>query len=127
MSRILQRITDWPERAAQASWCINQLAEHCHISLATLERHFHKTTGGCPRAWLNNERQRQAGELLGDNASVKETASLLNYNSQQHFSLAFKKHHDYSPNQHRKRLADVERRRKSKAEGRAAKVPRRRH
>ncbi len=96
----MMKITDWPERAAGALWCITTLAANCNASISTLERHFHETLHQCPRDWLNTERQRRARELLCGNVSVKETAILLGYKSQHHFSFAFRKHHGHPPSLH---------------------------
>lgn len=103
MSQTMMQITDWPERAATAQWCIATLAVNCSASLSTLERHFQETMGQCPREWLNNERQRRARVMLCDGASVKETAMSLCYKNQHHFSLAFKTHHGHPPSLHLKK------------------------
>ena len=104
MSNGLQGINDWSERAAAAQWSCAGLAKNCHASLATLERHFQDAMRQCPRDWLNDERMRRARELLCDHTSVKETSILLGYKSQHGFSLAFKKHHGYSPSEHQMRM-----------------------
>ena len=102
MSNGLLGMTGWPTRAADANWCITTLAKNCHVSISTLERHFQEAMRQCPRDWLNDERMRRARELLCDHTSVKETAILLGYKKQHHFSLAFKKHHGYPPSLHLK-------------------------
>jgi len=104
MSRQLTQITNWPKRAAEARWCCAALAKDCHVSLTTLERHFQETMRQCPRAWLNEERQRRACELLTDGSTVKEVANLLGYKNQHHFSFAFKKHQGFAPSLHRKKI-----------------------
>ena len=87
-------------RAAQARWCVATLARQQGVSLATVERFFHDTLRQCPRAWLAEDRMRCARELLVDGEKVKETARILAYKNQHHFSFAFKKHHGYPPSQH---------------------------
>ena len=91
---------DWAARATAAGWCVNELSAQCNVSVSGLERYFHDTKGQCPRDWLNDERMRQAGELLRSGMSVKEAAGELGYHGQHGFSLAFKKHHGYPPKMH---------------------------
>ena len=109
MNEGLQQITDWSDRAAAALWCVAGLAEGSHVSIATLERHFHDTLQLCPRAWLTRERLRRAVELLADGSSIKETSRALAYKNQHHFSLAFKKHFGYAPKLHRRQTPDARR------------------
>jgi len=97
MNSRLHRIQNWPELARQAQWSAALLAKQCKVSARTLERYFHEKMGVCPHAWLFEQRQRQAVELLRDGSSVKETAIILGYKSATHFSRDFKKHFGHSP------------------------------
>ncbi|MBE0541116.1 MAG: helix-turn-helix transcriptional regulator [Verrucomicrobia bacterium] len=102
MNEPLHEIRHWPERAAQAGWCVATLAANCGVSVATLERYFHEHLGQCPHEWLNHDRMRRAQELLGAGSNVQETADQLGYNNQQNFSLAFKRYFGYPPSHLRK-------------------------
>ena len=93
MNHRLQGITDWPERAAAADWCILTLAKNCAVSVSTLERFFHEAKGKCPGHWIHVERMRWACGLLLVGRNVQETSGDLNYGSQHGFSLAFKQFH----------------------------------
>jgi len=96
MKQLLQ-IQNWPERARAAKWCASTLAKHCGVSLRTLERHFLKEMGKHPKAWLSEQRQQQALELVRDGSSIKETAGLLDYKHSTHFSRAYKGQWGCSP------------------------------
>jgi transcriptional regulator GlxA family with amidase domain len=100
MSRQLMEITDWPERAAAAQWCVNSLAVACCVSLPQLERHFQQTWRKSPRAWLQAERMRRACELLERRERIKDIAGVLYYWHPRNFSRAFTKHFGYSPHEH---------------------------
>jgi AraC-like DNA-binding protein len=73
------------------------LAKQCDVSVRTLERYFHEKVGMCPHAWLFDQRQRSAIELLRDGNSVKETAVILDYKHATHFSREFKKRWGHPP------------------------------
>ena len=93
----MDRISDWGERAREANWCVQTLAAQSRVSVRTLERWFRQNQGTEPRKWLKRERLQLALELLKDGSSVKETASKLGYQTQQHFSRDFKKYHSQIP------------------------------
>jgi hypothetical protein len=48
MSNRLERLTDWPERAVQANWCVQTLAKQCDSSVSTLVRYIQMRFGACP-------------------------------------------------------------------------------
>ena len=99
MSRRLERITDWPERATRANWCVQTLAEHCGVSLSTLERHIKRQFGACAHDWMEQMRMQRAVKLLLDDFSVKHTALELGYKYAQHFSRDFRNHTGHPPSQ----------------------------
>lgn len=92
MNTRLHQIQNWPELAQQAKWSATALAKKCDVSLRTLERHFLTQMGKTPKAWLAEQRQFRAVELLLDNSSVKETAIYLGYKHATNFTRKFKDH-----------------------------------
>jgi transcriptional regulator GlxA family with amidase domain len=100
MNTRLDHIGNWPELAREANWSSSVLAEKCGVSLRTLERFFLNYSGTNPRAWLDEQRQRRAIELLKHGLSVKEVANQLAYKDQRHFSHAFKRRNGHAPRQH---------------------------
>jgi transcriptional regulator GlxA family with amidase domain len=97
MNTRLNHVQDWLELARQANWSAAALAKKCGVSLRTLERHFLKEMGKCPQAWLSEQRQRRAIELLQDGSTVKETAGSLGYKYATHFSREFKEQWGHCP------------------------------
>jgi transcriptional regulator GlxA family with amidase domain len=93
----LNNIQDWTELAQQANWSASVLAKKCGVSVRTLERYFLKQMGKNPKAWLAEQRQHHAIELLHDGSSVKETAACLGYKHSTHFSREFKEHWGHCP------------------------------
>ena len=84
------QIHDWPERARQANWSAAALAKLCGVSTNTLRRHFIQQMRKTPGAWLAEQRQHNAIELLCDGSSIKETAAFLGYKQQTNFTRKFK-------------------------------------
>ena len=99
VSSRLDLITDWPERARKANWCVQELAEQCRVSARTLERHIRKRFGFCPHGRLVQLRMQQAVKQLLEGFTVKETAFELGYKNPHHFSREFKNHFGHPPSQ----------------------------
>jgi AraC-like DNA-binding protein len=97
MNSKLNHIQNWTELAEQVNASASDLAGHCGVSVRTLERYFRKQMGSSPKAWLAEQRQRRAVELLRAGASVKETARSLHYKHPSHLTNEFKKHWGHSP------------------------------
>lgn len=89
MTNTMYQALNWQRLAQEADWSVSTLAEVCHVSVRTLERHFRATIGKSPKFWLTDHRQRQALELLRNGHSVKETALELGYRHPNHFSRDF--------------------------------------
>ncbi len=97
MSRPLTKITNWSERAHAAKYCVQTLADHCRVSVRTLERHIKLRFGKCPLDWLGDLQMQRAMELLPECSSVKEVALELGYAHAQNFSRDFKNHTGHAP------------------------------
>ncbi len=97
MNGPLQRINNWPELAERAHWNVAELADHCRVSVRTLERHFWKTFGLSPHDWMRKVRLEQAVTDLLNGAAVKRAANKAGYPHAHHFSRDFKKHFGRSP------------------------------
>ena len=96
----LERITDWAQRAEQANWCVQTLAEQCRVSVSTLERFFRRKFGVCVHDWMTRMRMEHFANKLLEGFTVKETAFEAGYKNQQHFSREFKKYFGHPPSQH---------------------------
>lgn len=101
MARALQKITDWPERAQMANYCVKTLAKNCRVSVRTLERHFQSQYGLSPQAWINELWAQRAQQLLSASKSIKGVASKLGYddNRVHNFTRDFKKYCGITPSQ----------------------------
>ena len=87
----LKYIENWSELAREAKWSASAMAKKCGVSVRTLHRHWLKQTGKNTKAWLAEQRQRNALELLSKGCSVKETSACLAYMQPNNFSRQFKK------------------------------------
>jgi methylphosphotriester-DNA--protein-cysteine methyltransferase len=88
----LKQIQAGPKLARQARWSVSVMAKQCGLSTGTLRRQFLRQMGMTPKAWLTEQRIRQAIELLRDGSSVKETAYCLGFKQQTNFTRQFKEH-----------------------------------
>jgi AraC-like DNA-binding protein len=91
MNTRLHQVQSWPELARQAKWSAATMAKNRGVSLRTLERYFLKEMGILPKAWLSEQRQQRANELIQGGFSVKETAAQLDYKHPSHLTNGFKK------------------------------------
>lgn len=85
-----KEMPDWSTLGQQANWSVVKLAQQLKVSVRTLERQFLKTMGKPPKAWLAEQRLKQAMALLQTGVSVKEVAFHLGYRHAHHFSREFK-------------------------------------
>lgn len=92
MNTKLNHIQNWPELARQAKWSVSAMARLCRVSVRTLERYFLKQMGKRPKAWLAEQRQKLASELLRDGSTIKEAANSIGYQHASTFSREYKKH-----------------------------------
>jgi AraC-like DNA-binding protein len=100
MNAHLHHTQNWDELAYEVNWSASKLAKKCGVSVRTLQRYFIKQLDKTPKAWLTKQRQYKAFDLLRGGKSVKETASQLGYQHQQHFSREFKAYWGCSPSTH---------------------------
>ena len=97
MNTRLNHIQSWPELALETNWSAAILAKKCGVSVRTLHRHFLKLLGQNTKAWLAEQRQRPAHELLCDGSSIKETASCMGYKQPTNFTRKYKNHWGICP------------------------------
>lgn len=94
----LDHSQNWSELAKKTNWSVAKMAKLCRVSSRTLERFFLENMGSSPKAWLLEQRQREASRLMQeDNMSIKETAIRLGYKRSQHFSSEFKRYWGVCP------------------------------
>lgn len=90
-------------QSPECNWHIEQLAERAAMSRATFIRIFQQQLGMTPGKFLTQVRLQQAAFLLKQSQdSVLAIALAVGYQSEAHFSKAFKQAYDLSPSQYRK-------------------------
>lgn len=91
------RLETWESLAFRANFRPAVLAEHCGVSLRTVQRHFKTHYGITVSEWLRELRLKSAFDRLPSAASVKEVAFDLGYKQPSHFSRDFKSFYGLPP------------------------------
>lgn len=81
---------------------LNELAEHCSMSVPNMEKTVLRYSGCGAMAYYNELKIQKAVELLSGGMNVKETALSLGFSNQNYFSACFKKHRGIAPSKLRK-------------------------
>lgn len=90
MNSKLNHIQNWLELAQKANWSASEIARQCGVTVRTLHRYILKKMGKNTKAWLAEQRHRNAQELLRKGSSIKEVASRLGYKQQTNFARQYK-------------------------------------
>lgn len=81
---------------------LQEMAEHCSMSVSTLLRHFKKTYGTTPVKYINKLRLELAAELLASTyLRVSEVADRCGFSSASHFILQFRRKYGITPDSFR--------------------------
>jgi AraC family transcriptional activator of mtrCDE len=84
-------------------WSLPELARLCHMSRATLARHFQEKLGRSASELLTDVRMTlAANELLKPSVSIAAVAEAVGYQSEAAFQRAFKQHTGKTPAQWRR-------------------------
>ena len=83
---------------------IRDAADHAHVSVSTLERHFREKLQMTPNAWLRKKRLSKAAELLAGGCTVTEAASRSGFADVSGFIAQFRKAYRVTPLQYKKQL-----------------------
>jgi len=76
------------------------IAEHVHLSVNTLQRHFNAVTGMTVKAYINASRLARAYyALTTQGVSVADAAHLAGYSNSANFATAFKRQYGIQPRQ----------------------------
>lgn len=84
---------------------VDDLAKHCHLSKRTITRHFLEYYHTPVAEHILQLKLREAAFLLTNSTfSLVEISNQLAFSSQSHFSVAFKKKYNFTPQQYRERF-----------------------
>ena len=87
----------WESLAFRSNFRASVLAEHCGVTLRTVQRHFKRHYEITVSEWLRELRLRSAFNRLPSATSVKEVAFDLGYKQPSHFSRDFKSFYGLAP------------------------------
>ncbi len=81
---------------------ISDLAERSHVSINTLERHFHNYIGLSPSAYIRQKRLSQAANLLHKGSAVTEACEQSGFSDYSNFIALFRKTYGMTPHKYKK-------------------------
>ena len=87
----------WETLAFTCNFRISKLAEKCHVSVRTLQRHFRKNYDFTLREWLREVRLEKSRVMLPEARCVKTVAYDLGYKQPSHFTRDFKQRYGIPP------------------------------
>lgn len=96
-SNVFSEILSVMEKHIREPLTVNELADMCGISIATLEKTVYKYLGYGAMAHFNVLKLQKAHTLLLTGESVKNTSYMLGFSNQNYFSSKFKKYYGYPP------------------------------
>lgn len=104
-SHAITQCLQYIENHIQFRITLDDLAKHCNLSKRTISRHFSNYFHISAAEYILQLKLKEAAFLLiSSNFSLVEISNLLAFSSQSHFSTAFKKKYNYTPQQYRERF-----------------------
>ena len=87
----------WEAIASQCEYRVHRIAEFCHVSTRTLQRHFRRNYDTTISHWLREVRLEKARTMLRDATCIKAVAFDLGYKQPSHFTRDFKQRFGVPP------------------------------
>ena len=87
----------WETIASQCDYRVHRIAEFCHVSTRTLQRHFRRNYDTTISHWLREVRLEKARTMLRDAPCIKAVAFDLGYKQPSHFTRDFKQRFGVPP------------------------------
>ncbi len=97
-----QVISDMTERVCD-NLTLSDFAKNQNISVSYLKLLFQEYAGISPKTYYNQLRTKQAIKLLEQDLPLSEIAEMMNFSSQNYFTVFFRKHMGCSPSEFRKK------------------------
>jgi methyl-accepting chemotaxis protein len=106
----LHFIVDYIQTHLTEDISIDFLTDHLYMSKASLYRYFKKRFNTTPRTFINQERLRQAHQLMQSNSalSINEICTQVGFNNVSYFIKLFKEQYGITPKQYQKQLKQSE-------------------
>jgi AraC-like DNA-binding protein len=87
----------WETIALQCQFRVHRIAEFCHVSTRTLQRHFRRNYDTTISHWLREVRLEKARRMLREADCIKAVAFDLGYKQPSHFTRDFKQRFGVPP------------------------------
>src|ERR1700722_19707743 len=97
MNSSLRYVLSSPELAHETHWSTILLARKCGVSVRTLQRHFLKHIRVSPRAWMAEQRQREAVKMLQAGHTVRKRQAILDSSTRPTFRESSKNIGAFAP------------------------------
>ena len=95
---------DYINETLPAKINVSDIAEHSHVTVNTLERHFRQHIGISPREYVLNCRLMGAQAILEKGGSVTDAATGSGFSDYSHFIALFKKKYGITPKKFQQNL-----------------------
>lgn len=99
----IEKAIDYINKNISQNFTIREIADNCHISIATLERCFTQAFGMSPTFYLKKKRLANAAKLLSDGFSVTEASYMSGFSDCSSFIAIFKKEYNITPLKYQKK------------------------
>lgn len=95
-------VSDMTERVCENLTLLDFANAH-NISVSYLKLLFKTYAGVSPKTYFNQLRARHAAHLLREDKTIAEIAEIMNFSSQNYFTVFFRNHMDCTPSEYRKK------------------------
>jgi len=104
-SHIVTQCIQYMENHMDSRITVEDLAKHCHVSKRTIARQFSEYCNTSAAQYILQLKLKEAAFLLTNSTfSLVEISTHLAFSSQSHFSVAFKKKYNFTPQQYRNKF-----------------------
>lgn len=104
VSNEISRALEFIEQNRHRNISLEEVAQHCHLSVSHFKHRFKNETGSTPSFFIQKQRIECAKELLKAGYSVTSTAHELDFASSNYFSVVFRRVTSMTPTQYIKNL-----------------------
>ena len=108
LSAEIQQALNFIQKNRHHQLSLDQVAEHCHLSVSYFKHRFKDEMGVTPAFYIQTQRIECAKEILKSGKSVTETAYELDFASSNYFSVVFRRITLMTPTQYLQKIRQAD-------------------